>query len=86
MEIFCGGRFTNNLVHAAFDGSSDVGLFCVASDGNYYRLLQPFFVQILPYLFSCLITIHNRHITVHQYQVVLARSRLVFYNAVFNCV
>ena len=44
MEILCGGRFTNNLVHAAFDGSTDVGLFCVTSDGSYNRLLQPFFV------------------------------------------
>ena len=74
MKVFCRGRFTKNLIHSAFECSADVKLLCVTSDGSNKWLLQPLFIQKLPYLLGCLITVHDRHIAVHQYEVVLTRS------------
>lgn len=62
----CRDRLRHNLIHLVSPGLIYVLGFCVAGARDYHRLLQIIFVMELSDVFRAVVTIHNRHITIHE--------------------
>ena len=83
-EQFHLDRLRKHLIHATLQSLINIRFFCMPGYSYNYWLIQIVIIKSLSDQICSFISVHHRHVAIHNNQIVIAKLPFVFFDAFFD--